>query len=116
MGQADRISVDVSDLRSQIDTYERSKGWRKLPLAKKVITMLEDALGIRDEKRILRDFLRDMAYGHPLHKYSCTVIADIVGIEPDVIERLKHGSTEQRSGESERPNLGFGGSITPEGE
>lgn len=44
MGQRDRISVDVSDIRDQIDACRDDFAWAELPLAAKIRVLLRERL------------------------------------------------------------------------
>ena len=44
MGQRDRISVDVSDIREQIDACRDDFAWAELPLAAKIRVLLQERL------------------------------------------------------------------------
>jgi hypothetical protein len=44
VGQRDRISVDVSDIRDQIDACRDDFAWTELPLAAKIRVLLRERL------------------------------------------------------------------------
>jgi hypothetical protein len=44
MAQKDRISVDVSDMREEIDTCRSDVAWQELSLAGKIRTLLRERL------------------------------------------------------------------------
>jgi hypothetical protein len=44
MAQKDRISVDVSDIREELETCRTDAAWRELSLAGKIRTLLRERL------------------------------------------------------------------------
>lgn len=52
VGQRDRISIDVNDLREQIEQCRDDAAWSELPLAAKIRVLVKERLAeIEAEKR-----------------------------------------------------------------
>lgn len=44
VGQKDRISIDVSDLRQEIETCRNDAAWTELPLSAKIRVLIKERL------------------------------------------------------------------------
>ncbi|MGG6298279.1 hypothetical protein ACQ4M4_28270 [Leptolyngbya sp. AN02str] len=55
VGQKDRISIDVSDLRQEIETCRSDVAWTELPLSAKIRVLIKERLeqlqSIKDQER-----------------------------------------------------------------
>jgi hypothetical protein len=99
MPRKDSASVDIDGLRDQIENHRPwDKLWKSLSLSKKLRYLIEEALGIAEEKRVIRDFLRAIAYGDSTERFSSTYLAEVLELEPDVIDKMRG----QKNGDSKR--------------
>jgi hypothetical protein len=55
VGQKDRISIDVSDLRQEIETCRSDVAWTELPLSAKIRVLIKERLeqlqSIKDQEK-----------------------------------------------------------------
>ncbi|HHP7246039.1 MAG TPA: hypothetical protein ACFE0H_15265 [Elainellaceae cyanobacterium] len=51
VGQRDRISIDVSDIREQIEQCRDDVAWSELPLAAKIRVLIRERIAQLDEER-----------------------------------------------------------------
>jgi hypothetical protein len=46
VAQKDRISIDISDMRDEIDTCRTDAAWQELPMSAKIRVLVRERLGL----------------------------------------------------------------------
>lgn len=55
VGQRERISIDISDIREQIEQCRDDMAWSELPLAAKIRVLVKERLAQMDTQKIQDD-------------------------------------------------------------
>lgn len=56
VAQKDRISIDISDLKEEIESCRNDAAWSELPLSAKIRVLVKERLEqLREEKKPLND-------------------------------------------------------------
>jgi hypothetical protein len=56
VAQKDRISIDINDLKEEIETCRNDAAWSELPLSAKIRVLVKERLEqLREEKKPLND-------------------------------------------------------------
>ena len=56
VAQKDRISIDINDLKEEIETCRNDAAWSELPLSAKIRVLIKERLEqLREEKKPLND-------------------------------------------------------------
>jgi hypothetical protein len=56
VAQKDRISIDISDLKEELETCRNDAAWSELPLSAKIRVLVKERLEqLREEKKPLND-------------------------------------------------------------
>lgn len=51
MSKADRVSIDITGLREQIENYQQDLLWQELTLSKKIRVLIQEGLAARSHKQ-----------------------------------------------------------------
>ena len=96
MARQDQFCFDFTGLRDRVVRYRRDRLWAKISLSEKVRILLEQGLEVSESHRdsegeaiaLIREFVRAVALGRSLDGLSITEIADVLNLEPELIEKF----------------------------